>query len=389
MEDLGADVEAISRIKAVPTLLNVIHQTTGMGFVAVARVTEGRWVACGVLDAIDFGLSPGSELQVQTTICDEITDHRQPVIISNVRTDRTYCRHLTPQTFGFQSYVSVPIVLPDGEFFGTLCAIDPKPRSLDEPHVLSMFTLFADLIAQHLDTGRKMAASERALAQEREMAQLREEFIAILGHDLRNPLMAVDAGASLILRRPEHAAEVIGYMKRSIARMSGLIENVTDFARGRLGGGFLVSKTENLPLEPMLSGVVQELQSIYPSRDIELTLDIQQPVACDHLKLSQLLSNLLGNALTHGDAASPIKVDAKATKGIFELTVINNGERIPEEDQGKLFLPFVRGQSKSGAADQGLGLSLYISFQIAKAHGGSLTAASTSDETRFAFRMPI
>lgn len=389
MNDFETDAKAIGQIKAVPTLLDVIFRTTGMGFVAVARVTEGRWMACSVLDKIGFGLAPGSELQVETTICNEIRDHRRPVVISNVQTDPTYSCHRTPQTYGFESYISVPIILPDDSFFGTLCAIDSHPRSLDEPHVLGMFTLFADLIGQHLDAGRKLIASEVALAREREVAQLREEFIAILGHDLRNPLMAVDAGTTLLLKHPERAAELVGHMKRSITRMSGLIENVTDFAQSRLGGGLAVNTTKDESLEPLLVAVVQELQSIYPARVIKLTLDLEQPVACDHPKLAQLLSNLLANALTHGEATSVIDVEARASDGTFVLAVANQGKPIPEEIRAKLFLPFVRGQSSSGGTDQGLGLGLYIASQIAEGHGGILTATSTPDETRFEFRMPI
>ena len=346
-------------------------------------------MACSVLDKIGFGLLPGGELQVESTICDEIRDHREPVVISNVRTDSIYRRHRTPQEYGFQSYVSVPIILSDGSFFGTLCAIDPHPRSLDEPHVLAMFSLFSDLIGQHLDAGRKLMDSEVALAREREVARLREEFIAILGHDLRNPLMAVDAGVTLLLRHPERLTEIVGQIKRSIVRMSGLIGNVLDFARSRLGGGFMIKTTIGKALEPVLVDVVQELQSIYPARLITLALDLQQPIACDHPKVAQLLSNLLGNALTHGDASSPVRVEATASGGVFELSVANHGAPIPEQARAKLFLPFVRGNSSNGGSDEGLGLGLYIASQIAEAHGGALTAESSFVETRFVFRMPI
>ena len=135
--------------------------------------------------------------------------------------------------------------------------------------------------------------------------------------------------------------------------------------------------------------VVQELQSIYPSRDIELVLDLRQPVACDQPKLAQLLSNLLGNALTHGDAATPVKVEATSSHGVFELAVANRGQPIPEEAREKLFLPFVRGKSDNGVADHGLGLGLYIASQIALGHGGSLSVTSTLEETRFVFKMSI
>jgi GAF domain-containing protein len=84
--------------------------------------------------------------------------------------------------YGFQSYISVPIVLANGSFFGTLCAIDPHPAHLKTPETVGMFRLFAELIAKHLDAAQKLAASESALIQERADAELREQFIAVLGH---------------------------------------------------------------------------------------------------------------------------------------------------------------------------------------------------------------
>ena len=101
--DFEADIAAIDRINAVPTILEVVCRSTGMGFAAVARVTEDRWIACAVRDDIQFGLEPGGELKVETTICHEIRRARQPVIIDHVAEDETFCSHHTPALYGFQS----------------------------------------------------------------------------------------------------------------------------------------------------------------------------------------------------------------------------------------------------------------------------------------------
>ena len=122
------DIAAINSIEAVPSILQVVCHATGMGFAAVARVTEGRWIACSVLDQIDFGLKPGGELKVETTICHEIRQSRKGVVIDHVAEDAVYRGHHTPAIYGFQSYISMPIIWRDGSMFGTLCAIDPKPR---------------------------------------------------------------------------------------------------------------------------------------------------------------------------------------------------------------------------------------------------------------------
>jgi sigma-B regulation protein RsbU (phosphoserine phosphatase) len=122
---------------------------------------------------------------------------------------------------------------------------------------------------------------------------------------------------------------------------------------------------------------------------IEAELATDQPVHCDRIRIGQLLSNLLGNALTHGATDKPVVVHADTTGGKFELWVwvSNAGEPIPPESMDKLFEPFFRGKAR--ASRQGLGLGLYIASQIAKAHGGTLTASSSPEETRFTFSMPL
>jgi len=263
-DHLAEDLEAVSRIDAVPKILEVVCRTTGMGFAAVARVTEQRWIACAVRDEIDFGLTPGGELQVATTICDEIRDSGQAVVIDHVTEDVNFCNHPTPKMYGFQSYISVPIFLTNGRFFGTLCAIDPRPARLNTPETIGMFKLFADLIAFHLDTYERLRLSESALLDERQTAQLREQFFAVLGHDLRNPLNAVRGGAELLsmMPLPEKAVPVVTLIKRSAARMTGLIENVLDFARARLGAGLVLNRVADANLGAMLEQVIAEARTV-------------------------------------------------------------------------------------------------------------------------------
>ncbi len=118
---------------AVPAILNVACRVTGMGFAAIARVTESRWVCLAVHDEINFGLKRGGELKVETTLCREVRDSREVLVIDHVAEDDAYRGHQTPAMYGFQSYISMPIFLKDGSFFGTLCAIDPKPAKLNNP----------------------------------------------------------------------------------------------------------------------------------------------------------------------------------------------------------------------------------------------------------------
>jgi PAS domain S-box-containing protein len=234
-------------------------------------------------------------------------------------------------------------------------------------------------------TERKLAQEER-LARQQEDAELREQFIAVLGHDLRNPLAAVAAGTRFLVRRPERAAEIAEQIERSISRMSELIENVLDFARGRLGGGFVTTRDTEKPLTPVLLQVIDELKSVHPERGVTVDIDLQEPVTCDRQRIGQLLSNLLGNAFVYGAENTPIQVRARAERGQVELSVSNSGDDIEPSALERLFQPFFRGKVRGSR--EGLGLGLYICSEIAKAHGGTLDVMSNSGTTCFTLRMP-
>ncbi|WP_461451519.1 helix-turn-helix domain-containing protein [Mucilaginibacter sp.] len=146
------DVVAINRIDIVPKILEIICQSTGMGFAAVARVTDSKWIACSVCDKIGFGLKAGDELKLETTICNDIRQSGEGVIIDDVSKDKVFANHSIPALYGFQSYISIPITRQDNSFFGTLCAIDPKPAKVNNPETIELFNSFADLISYHLNT---------------------------------------------------------------------------------------------------------------------------------------------------------------------------------------------------------------------------------------------
>lgn len=125
-DDFAVAVARAGDDPRLKTIVEEVCRVTGMGFAAIACVTRHRWVTCQVEDRIEFGLDPGSELEVQTTICNDIRDCGQAIVIDDVIADERWRRHPTPVLYGFRSYASFPVVLVDGTFFGTLCAIDPE-----------------------------------------------------------------------------------------------------------------------------------------------------------------------------------------------------------------------------------------------------------------------
>ena len=386
--EFANDISMVNAIDVVPSILEVICQATGMGYAAVARVTEDRWIACGVRDEINFGLEPGGELQIETTICHEIRAHRNPVLIDEVDCDPQYRDHHTPKTYRLKSYISVPIILSDDSFFGTLCAISPEPAEVSKPEILGMFTLFAQMIGYHIEASQSLVESKTALLTEQETSALREQFIAVLGHDLRNPLAGIKGGMSMLGAEElsDRGRAVLDMVDATIDRMSGLIDNVMDFARGRLGGGITLDPSLKR-IDATVQQVADELRLTYPDREIVLDLKLETDLHADHDRLGQLFSNLLGNALMHGDPDQPIHAVLGRDGDHLTFETSNFGEPIPAKAMESLFSPFERGEARSSL--QGLGLGLYISSQIAQAHEGELTAKSEGRETTFTFRMPI
>ena len=386
--DFSNDVSLVNAIDVVPSILEVVCQATGMGFAAVARVTEDRWIACSVRDEIGFGLEPGGELQIETTICNEIRAHRDPVFIEDVDCDPQYRDHHTPKTYSLKSYISVPIILSDGSFFGTLCAISPKPAQVKKPEIVGMFKLFSQMIGYHIEASQSLVESKTALLTEQETSALREQFIAVLGHDLRNPLAGIKGGMRLLENEQlsDRGKNVLELVNATVSRMSGLIDNVMDFARGRLGGGITLAPSQQR-IDVTVQQVASELRSTYPDRDIVVDLRLETEVSGDHGRLGQLFSNLLGNALMHGDPVAPVHAVLDRDGDQLTFETINFGEPIPPEAMENLFAPFERGEGRSSL--QGLGLGLYISSQIAQAHEGILSAKSEGRKTTFTFRMPI
>lgn len=229
---------------------------------------------------------------------------------------------------------------------------------------------------------------EQGLLAEKEVARLREQFVAILGHDLRNPLASIAGGLNILSREPQSdkARRVLTMMGQSTERMSSLIGDMLDLARCRSGQGIAIDPKPT-DLRGVLEQVVQELQTVHPGRDIQSSLDIANPVRCDGGRVAQLVSNLLGNALTHGAPGRPVTVVVAPGVNEVVITVANEGDPIPQHVRDHLFEPFFR--ATSSGEEQGLGLGLFISSEIARSHGGSLQVHSDENQTAFLFRMPV
>ncbi|HEY5331260.1 MAG TPA: HAMP domain-containing sensor histidine kinase [Acidobacteriaceae bacterium] len=238
------------------------------------------------------------------------------------------------------------------------------------------------------------ALTEAAVRYSEEIDRSRELFLGILGHDLRNPLGAISGFAELQLRSktPDRNGHFASQILICAGRMSHMITDLIELTRVRLGAGILIKPTHTC-MRRICANVIEEMKAIYPKRTFQLNCDDELPGEWDEPRMSQVLSNLLGNAVQHGDVKSPISVTAKRDEnGEVELSVHNEGTPIPPKMIPKLFDCLFQGSSDQRAADDNstsLGLGLYIAKEIISAHGGTIEVQSSDGEgTTFAVRLP-
>ena len=231
-----------------------------------------------------------------------------------------------------------------------------------------------------IDVSATKAAEARTLA-------LKDRLMGIASHDLKNPLSAVKMGAQLLgksERLNEKEQRVVAHIAASTERMSRLVSQLLDLTRVRLGGGLGIEK-KRAELAPRVEAVVEETR-LGTGRTIVAEL-MPVTVEADLDRLGQVVSNLLNNAAKHGDREWPIKVSLRPIDGHVEFIVENRAEPIAPEQLEKLFEPFVQGKASTR---EGIGLGLFISREVMRAHGGSLVATSTPEGfIRFTAVLPL
>ncbi|OJH41299.1 PAS domain-containing sensor histidine kinase [Cystobacter ferrugineus] len=242
---------------------------------------------------------------------------------------------------------------------------------------------------ERLEMERRCAESLERL---RRAAEFRERFLGIVGHDLRNPLGAIDLSAR-VLDRSGHLDEsehrMVGRIRASTERMARMIGELLDFTRGRLGGG--------MPVQPRVADLaaicreaVEEARMSMPGARVCLRVRGHGAGEWDAGRLSQVISNLVSNAVHYSPEGKPVRVTLRGESvEDVVLTVHNHGPPIPAELLPVLFEPFRRGPGTGPSNRDGLGLGLYIVRQIVLAHGGQLDVSSSADKgTTFTVRLP-
>ncbi|WPY96560.1 GAF domain-containing sensor histidine kinase (plasmid) [Limimaricola variabilis] len=383
---LDNDFDAVLRLPSTCRILKTVCAMTGLRFAAIARSTSKGLVICACVDEIGFGLTVGDMIAFGEAPCPGLSNQDLLVAESDGSSPGRDRSGWILAGHRIESYLSVPISCRNGGLFGTLCGFDTEPRRIDTPAVRETAALFADLISAQLDAQRELARRDDDLADERALSRLREEFLAVLGHDLRNPVQAIQAGARLLAREPQRddALEIIQKIGVSASRMETMIRDLLDLAKCRLAGGLPVDRDPAADLRSEFEQVVAEIEAV-THRGICSDFVIDR-LDCDRARMGQLLSNLVSNAVTHGTPGTEVRIEAKVLDGVFRLTVSNGSPPIPAAILHGLFQPFSRGEDSKGS---GIGLGLYIASEIARAHGGHLTAEMQDGLVIFTMTMPV
>ena len=221
----------------------------------------------------------------------------------------------------------------------------------------------------------------------------RDCFLGILGHDLRSPLTSATMLACLLAESKTldpKSLQMADTLCHSLDAMNFLIHDLLEFTGNRLGAKMEVFR-KWMDLHHLCLEVLTEMRTIHPTRTFIFNSvdDGQLSGEWDGRRLRQLISNLLGNAVQHGDSNTPVTLSATSKAGEVLLTIHNSGTTIPEEILGAIFDPMKRHQPSENPIPAGsLGLGLYIAREVASAHGGIISVASASEETVFTVQLP-
>ena len=279
----------------------------------------------------------------------------------------------------------MPLLRRDGSYFGTLCALDQKVTELSEDHLV-IFRLLASLISFELEAEDQHRHAEKELITEKETALARERLMGILGHDLRTPLTAITLGADDLVRNgnlePEEHQTALGILA-SARRAARMVRDLLDFTRARLAGGIPLRR-DPIDLRRVVDKVLAEIRTGVPERRITFQSEGDCLGSWDADRAAQVVSNLVGNAVQHGQAGTPVDVALKGNNAeSVILEVANTAEPLSPAEFADLFSPFRNPAARANANSDGLGLGLFIVHEIMRAHGGTVETISAAGRIRF------
>ncbi len=232
----------------------------------------------------------------------------------------------------------------------------------------------------------------RDVTEQRRMAEFREKLLGIASHDLRNPLSAISTAATILARFPDKldsptAAKLVHQIQTSTDRATRLVRDLLDLTQAQCGAGIPVCARE-VDVESLVASVIGEITTAHPQRPVEFKCPPAGAAHWDPDRISQVLGNLLSNAITYGSADRPVTVEVHPAPASVAIDVHNHGAAIAAGELARIFEPFMRGAAAFNSGHS-VGLGLYVVKTIVAAHGGTVNVASNADSgTRFTVTLP-
>jgi signal transduction histidine kinase len=273
-------------------------------------------------------------------------------------------------------------------------AVDFIQKPIEADILRSKANVFFDLHQQH----RQILAQRDELATYadalRTVDRHKNEFLAVLGHELRNPVMALGAGLQLLKRRddPGMVLEIRAQMDRQVVHLSRLVDDLLDISR--IDQGKFALRKETVALQTVLDFAVEASRPQIDANQHVLTVETVTDEArldADPTRIAQVVSNLLNNAAKYTPKGGQIILAARVAEGFAEIEVADNGIGIPDDMRSKIFELFTQVKSPDKRAHEGLGIGLALVKQLVELHGGTISLASSGLNTgsRFQVRLPI
>lgn len=373
------------------TLALGLERVCDGGLLATVLMIENgkiRQVAAPSLPSTFRAAIEGAPIGPKAGSCGTAAYRKERVVVTDIESDPLWENYREmARPFDLRACWSQPICATDGGVLGTVALYYREPRAPSQAE-LDAIDGSARVARIALERHRDDALRRRLVEELRESVRLNEMLVGIVAHDLRSPLQAVMNGVALarLTTNDDHRQRRLDVVQRSAGRMGHMIEQILDLTRARQPGGLACSRQPG-ELAAIARAVVNEVELVYPTR--RLVTDIAGDTAgeWDTVRMSQVLSNLLCNAMHHGDPSRDVELRVTGRRDSIFVRV-QNGGTIPEQKLPWIFDAFRRA-CEHGEGAQGLGLGLFITKEVVVAHGGSIEVTSNEQEgTRFDIVLP-
>ena len=380
------DTLAESAVRLCEADIASIHRQLGANYQAIATFGGQSEYRDLVLDSIPFAAGRG-------TVLGRTVLERRPVQVADVLADPDYTLQEIQKKFGFRTILGVPL-LREGNPIGVIILMRFTVQPFTEKQI-DLATTFADQAGIAIENVRLFEEIQDKSRQVEEASKHKSQFLANMSHELRTPLNAILGYTELIIdgiygEAPEKMRAVMERVQSNGKHLLGLINDVLDLSK--IEAGQLVLSIQDYSIKDVVHGVYSAVEPLANSKKLAFTIDVPAnlpPARGDDRRLTQVLLNLVGNAIKFTDAGE-VAVKAAASNGAYTISVRDTGPGIAEADQAKIFDEFQQADSTQTKAKGGTGLGLSIAKRIIEMHGGTLwVESSLGAGSTFSFTVPL